>query len=375
MRENGMRRIYGALAVAAVVLTAVPAVAQIKIGSAGPMTGQYAAFGEQLKRGAQMAVEDINASGGVNGQKLELVIGDDACDPKQATAVANKMVSDKVAFVAGHFCSGSSIPASDIYREGKILQITPASTNPKLTDDAFTKGNTTIFRTCGRDDVQGSTVGNYILKYHKDARVAILEDKSPYGKGVADETKKVLNKGGMREVMYEAYNDNDKDFTALINKMKREKINMIVLGGYHTAAALIIKQSKEQGLPTQMMGFDALETAEFYQLGGAATNGVLMSFPPKAEDDPKNADLVKKFRDAKYNPEGYTLFSYAAVKVWAQAATKAKSTDPTAVAAALRGQSWDSAVGPLAFDQKGDIKNPVYDIYVWKDGQRFVTVK
>ena len=375
MRENGMRRIYGALAVAAVVLTAVPAVAQIKIGSAGPMTGQYAAFGEQLKRGAQMAVEDINASGGVNGQKLELVIGDDACDPKQATAVANKMVSDKVAFVAGHFCSGSSIPASDIYREGKILQITPASTNPKLTDDAFTKGNTTIFRTCGRDDVQGSTVGNYILKYHKDARVAILEDKSPYGKGVADETKKVLNKGGMREVMYEAYNDNDKDFTALINKMKREKINMIVLGGYHTAAALIIKQSKEQGLPTQMMGFDALETAEFYQLGGAATNGVLMSFPPKAEDDPKNADLVKKFRDAKYNPEGYTLFEYAAVKVWAQAATKAKSTDPAAVAAALRSQTWDSAVGPLAFDQKGDIKNPVYDIYVWKDGKRFVTVK
>ncbi|MBN9491106.1 MAG: branched-chain amino acid ABC transporter substrate-binding protein [Alphaproteobacteria bacterium] len=370
-----MRRIYGALAVAALVLTAVPAVAQIKIGSAGPMTGQYAAFGEQLRRGAQMAVEDINASGGVYGQKLELVIGDDACDPKQATAVANKMVSDKVAFVAGHFCSGSSIPASDIYREGKILQITPASTNPKLTDDAFTKGNTTIFRTCGRDDVQGSTVGNYILKYHKDARVAILEDKSPYGKGVADETKKVLNKGGMREVMYEAYNDNDKDFTALINKMKREKINMIVLGGYHTAAALIIKQSKEQGLPTQMMGFDALETAEFYQLGGAATNGVLMSFPPKAEDDPKNADLVKKFRDAKYNPEGYTLFSYAAVKVWAQAATKAKSTDSTAVAAALRGQSWDSAVGPLAFDQKGDIKNPVYDIYVWKDGKRFVTVK
>jgi len=375
MREIGMRRIYGALAVAAVVLTAVPAVAQIKIGSAGPMTGQYAAFGEQLRRGAQMAVEDINASGGVNGQKLELVIGDDACDPKQATAVANKMVSDKVAFVAGHFCSGSSIPASDIYREGKILQITPASTNPKLTDDAFTKGNTTIFRTCGRDDVQGSTVGGYILKYHKDARVAILEDKSPYGKGVADETKKALNKGGMREVMYEAYNDNDKDFTALINKMKREKINMIVLGGYHTAAALIIKQSKEQGLPTQMMGFDSLETAEFYQLGGAATNGVLMSFPPKAEDDPKNADLVKKFRDAKYNPEGYTLFSYAAVKVWAQAATKVKSTDPTAVAAALRGQSWDSAVGPLAFDQKGDIKNPVYDIYVWKDGQRFVTVK
>jgi branched-chain amino acid transport system substrate-binding protein len=370
-----MGRIYGSLAVAAVALMATPAFAQIKIGSAGPMTGQYAAFGEQLKRGATMAVEEINAAGGVNGQKLELLIGDDACDPKQATAVANKMVSDKTVFVAGHFCSGSSIPASDIYKEAKILQITPASTNPKLTDDAIAKGNTTVFRTCGRDDVQGSTVGAYILKYHPKARVAILQDKSPYGKGVADETKKALNKGGMHEVMYEAYNDTDKDFTALVNKMKQSKIDIIVLGGYHTAAAMIIKQSREQGFGAQMVGFDSLETAEFAQLGGAATNGVLMSFPPKAEDDPKNADLVKKFRDAKYNPEGYTLFSYAAVKVWAQAANKAKSTDAAAVAAALRSQNWESAVGPLAFDQKGDIKNPVYDIYVWKDGKSYPSVK
>ena len=364
-----MRKIYGTLAVAAVALMATPAFAQIKIGSAGPMTGQYATFGEQLSRGATMAVEDINAAGGVNGQKLELVIGDDACDPKQATAVANKMVSDKVVFVAGHYCSGSSIPASDIYKEGKILQITPASTNIKLTDDAAAKGNTTVFRTCGRDDVQGATVGTYILKNKKSAKVAILHDKSPYGKGVADETKKALNKGGLRETMYEAYNDTDKDFTALINKMKQAKIDIIVLGGYHTAGALIIKQSREQGLTATMVGFDALETAEFAQLGGAATNGVLMSFPPKAEDDPKNAALVKKFRDAKYNPEGYTLFSYAAVKVWADAAKKAKSTDPAAVAAALRSGTYDSAVGPLAFDKKGDIKDPVYDIYVWKDGK------
>ena len=364
-----MRKAYGALAVAAVALMATPAFAQIKIGSAGPMTGQYAAFGEQLKRGAMMAVEDINAAGGVNGQKLELLVGDDACDPKQATAVANKMVSDKAVFVAGHFCSGSSIPASDIYKEGKVLQISPASTNPKLTEDAFTKGNTTVFRTCGRDDVQGVTVGNYILKHHKGAKVAILHDKSPYGKGVADETKKAINKAGMREAMYEAYNDTDKDFTALINKMKQAKIDIIVLGGYHTAAALMVKQAREQGLAAKMMGFDSLETAEFAQLGGAATDGVLMSFPPKAEDDPKNAALVKKFRDAKYNPEGYTLFSYAAVKAWAEAAKKAGSTDAAKIAAALRSGKYDSAVGVLEFDQKGDIKNPVYDIYLWKDGK------
>src|ERR1044071_5096342 len=211
-----MKRTYGApffgtLAVAAIALMATPALAQIKIGSAGPMTGSNAAFGEQLRRGAQMAVEDINAAGGVNGQKLELVVGDDACDPKQATAVANKMVTDKVVFVAGHYCSSSSIPASDIYKEGKVLQITPASTNPKLTDDAFAKGNTTVFRTVGRDDIQGPTMAAYVLKNNKNAKIAIIQDKTAYGKGVADEFKKALNAGGVKEVMYEAINRGDKD--------------------------------------------------------------------------------------------------------------------------------------------------------------------
>jgi branched-chain amino acid transport system substrate-binding protein len=142
-----------------------------------------------------------------------------------------------------------------------------------------------------------------------------------------------------------------------------------VLGGYHTHAALIIKQSREQGLPAQMIGFDSLETAEFAQLGGAATNGVLMSFPPKPESDPANAALVKKFKDQGYNPEGYTLFNYAAIKVWAEAVTKANSTDGDKVAAALRGGKFSSAVGPLEFDAKGDIKNPVYNLYIWKDGK------
>src|SRR5476651_1071967 len=210
-----MSRILGTMAVAALALVATPAFAQIKMATVGPMTGANAAFGEQMKHGAEMAVADINAAGGVMGQKIELQIGDDACDPKQATAVANKMVSDKVIVVIGHYCSGSSIPASDIYKEGKILQITPASTNPALTDGAFAKGNTTVFRTVGRDDIQGPTMANYILKFHRNARVAIIHDKTTYGKGVADEAKKALNKGGLTEVMYEAITRGDKDFTAL----------------------------------------------------------------------------------------------------------------------------------------------------------------
>jgi branched-chain amino acid transport system substrate-binding protein len=363
-----MNRLLGMLAVAAIA-AATPAYAQIKIATVGPMTGQYAAFGEQMKRGAEMAVKDINAAGGVNGQQLVLQVGDDACDPKQATAVANQLVSDKVVFVAGHYCSGSSIPASDIYKEAKILQITPASTNIKLTDDAAAKGNTTVFRTCGRDDVQGATVGAYIIKNNKNAKIAVLHDKSPYGKGVADETVKALAKGGIKPAMYEAYNDTDKDFTALINKMKQGKIDMIVLGGYHTAAAMLVKQSREQGFGAQLVGFDALEDPEFGKLGGAATNGVLMSFPPKAEDFPFNAALVKKFKDSGYDPTGYTLFTYAAVKVWADAANKAKSTDAAAIAKVLRSGTFQSAVGPLTYDAKGDIKDPVYDIYIWKDGK------
>ena len=316
-----------------------------------------------------MAVDEINAAGGVHGQKLELLTGDDACDPKQATAVANKMVSDKVVFVAGHFCSGSSIPASDIYKEGKVLQITPASTNPKLTDDAFKKGNTTVFRTCGRDDVQGATVGAYILKNFKNAKVAILQDKSAYGKGVADETKKTINKGGLKRDHVRSLQRQRQGLHRAHQQDEAGEDRRHRAGRLSHRGALMIKQAREQGLMAQLMGFDSLETNEFAQLGGAATNGVLMSFPPKAEDDPKNAALVKKFHDAKYNPEGYTLFTYAAVKVWAEAANKAKSTDAAAIAKTLRNGKFDSAVGLLEFDQKGDIKNPVYDIYVWKDGK------
>src|SRR5258708_17835991 len=257
-----MRRILGTVAVATVAFGAVPVLAQVKIGGGGPMTGSDAVFGEQMKRGAQMAVDEINAAGGVDGEKLELLIGDAACDPKQATAVANKMVTDKVVFVAGHYCSSSSIPASEIYKEGKILQITPASTNPKLTDDAFAKGNTTVFRTVGRDDIQGPAMAAYVLKTNKNAKIAIIHDKTAYGKGVADEFKKALNAGGVKEAMYEAITHGDTDFTALISKMKQAKVDIMVLGGYHPPGAAIIKQAREQGLSPQLAALDALTTDE-----------------------------------------------------------------------------------------------------------------
>ena len=189
------------VAVAAMLLGMGSAMAEILISTAGPMTGQYASFGEQMKRGAEMAVEDINAKGGVLGHKIRLTVGDDACDPKQAVAVANKFVSDGVVFVAGHFCSGSSIPASQVYSEENVLQISPASTNPKLTDE----GGPNVFRVCGRDDQQGIVAGTFLADTYKGKKIAILHDKTAYGKGLADETKKQINKMGMKEAMYEAY--------------------------------------------------------------------------------------------------------------------------------------------------------------------------
>jgi branched-chain amino acid transport system substrate-binding protein len=187
--------------------------AQIVIATAGPMTGQYASFGEQMRRGAEMAVADLNAKGGVMGKKLVLKVGDDACDPKQAVAVANQFASDKVVFVAGHFCSGSSIPASKVYTEEGILQMSPASTNPKLTDE----GGPNVFRVCGRDDQQGAVAGNYLADRFKGKRIAIIHDKTAYGKGLADETKKQLNKRGVKEAMYEAYTAGEKDYSALVS--------------------------------------------------------------------------------------------------------------------------------------------------------------
>ncbi|MFL5334124.1 MAG: branched-chain amino acid ABC transporter substrate-binding protein, partial [Geminicoccaceae bacterium] len=175
---------------ALVLLGGGAAWADVTIATAGPMTGQYAVFGEQMKRGAEMAVKDLNAAGGVLGKKLKLEIGDDQCEPKQALPVANSFVQKKVQFVAGHYCSGVSIPASAVYVENNIMMITPASTNPRLTDEAKAKGWKTVFRSCGRDDIQGVVAGKFLASTYKGKKIAVLHDKTPYGQGIADETKK-----------------------------------------------------------------------------------------------------------------------------------------------------------------------------------------
>jgi branched-chain amino acid transport system substrate-binding protein len=346
-------------------LSATAALADIQIGVAGPMTGQYAAFGEQLKRGAEMAVTEINEAGGVNGEKLVLHVGDDACDPKQAVAVANDLVSKKVVFVAGHFCSGSSIPASAVYAEENIVQISPASTNPKFTDERPGKG---VFRVVGRDDAQGLVAGNFLAKNFKDKNIAILDDKSPYGKGLADETRKALNAAGVKEVLNESYTAGEKDYTALVSKLKEAKIDVVYVGGYHTEGGLILRQMRDQGLEALMVSGDAFNTLEFWTITGPAGEGTIFTFAPDPRNNPAATDLVKKFKEGGYDPEGYTLYTYVAIKVWADAVKAAGGTDFDKVVDALMKTDTDSAIGKIRFDDKGDIKDATYVWYKWSNG-------
>ena len=364
------RLIRGVTLAAALTLNAGGVRAQdIPVAVVGPVTGSNAALGEQMTRGANMAVADINAKGGVLGKKLALIIADDACDPKQAVSAANDVVGKNVVFVAGHYCSSSSIPASAVYHEAGILQITPASTNPALTDDAAKKGWNNVFRSCGRDDVQGGIAGKYLADHFKGKRVAIIHDKTAYGKGIADETKKAMNAAGLTEAMYEAITQGDKDFSALISKMKQANIDAIYFGGYQTEAGLIVRQAREQGLKAQFIGADALVTEEFWKISGPAGDGTLMTFPPDPRNVPAAKAVVDKFMAEGYNPEGYTLYTYAAIQAFAAAANKAKSLKVDDLSNALKSMTVDTVIGPLSWDKKGDVTDPKYVFYVWKDGK------
>jgi len=360
------KSLLSAVALAAMVAFSGNAWAEILIGVGGPVTGPNAAFGAQLQKGAEQAAADINAAGGINGEQVKIVLGDDVSDPKQGVSVANKFVADGVKFVVGHFNSGVSIPASEIYAENGILQISPASTNPTYTE----RGLWNTFRTCGRDDQQGTVAGAFIAANFKDAKVAVIHDKTPYGQGLADETKKAMNEAGVTESLYEGINTGDKDFSALIAKMKDAGVSIVYYGGLHTEAGLIMRQMKDQGLQATLMSGDGIVSNELASIAGDAVDGTLMTFAPDPRKNPAAKDLVEKFRAAGFEPEAYTLYAYAAVQVIAEGAKAAGGTDPQAVAEAIKAKGpFATAIGELGFDEKGDITRPDYVMYTWKKGE------
>ena len=351
------------LALGIAIATAGAATAQVKFGVGGPITGPSAATGAQTKNGVDQAAADINAAGGILGQKISVSYGDDVSDPKQGVSVANKFAADGVKFVIGHYNSGVTIPSSEVYQENGILQITPASTNPTVTERKMWN----IFRVCGRDDQQGQVAGEYIAKHFKGKKIAVVHDKTTYGKGLADEMKKTINKAGMKEVLYEGINTGEKDFSALVSKIKQSGADLIYWGGLYTEGGLIVRQMRDQGVKAPLMGGDGITSDEFASVGGPGVEGTLMTYGPDPRNKPDAKKVVEEFRAKKFEPEAYTLYSYAGVQIIKQAAEAAKSLDPKKVAEKMHsGMQFKTVLGDISYDKKGDITKLDYVMYVWK---------
>jgi len=343
----------------------------IRIAVAGSMTGSLAEAGDEVKRGAELAAKDINAAGGVNGRKIILSIEDDACDPKQAVSVANHIVGEQIALVDGHSCSNASIPASPVYAEYGVLMMTPSSVNSKLTDNAFAKGWPTIMRLYARDDNQGKMLGAWMADKYRNKKIAFVHDKSPYGKSLADQVKANLNAAGVKEILYEGINPGEKDYSAIVGKLKAVGAEVLYYGGYPTEGGLIVRQAADQGVKFQMVTTSSFVTPEFWLIAGSAGEGTVFPSPRNPMGLETAKHVVDEFRAMGYEPAGFTLFSYATVQALAEGVRRAGKVDGAAVAHALRtGDPVNTVFGPVAFDAKGDAEGMTYEMNVWRAGRR-----
>jgi branched-chain amino acid transport system substrate-binding protein len=354
-----------ALGVALLGILSTSASAEILIAAVGPMKGQYAALGEQLRRGAELAVMDINAAGGVNGEQLVLETVDDGCDSKQAMAVANQLAAKGVKFVAGHYCSGSSIAAAKIYEAAGIIMISPSSTSPKFTDE----GGWNVHRVCGRDDAQGAFAGRAITKAYAGKSVAILDDGSVYGLGLATQFKTALNGAGITESVRESYKPGANDYNDLVQNLLTANVELIYIGGYAFEAGSIIRQMRDFASSAVLVGGDALLVEQFWATSGTSGEGTLVTFAPDAQKSNSAKAVIEAFKTADYNPEGYTLHAYAAVQAFAQAAAATRSVEGRVLSQWLRaGNSFNTVLGTLSLDAKGDVKEPNFAWYKWSQG-------
>lgn len=359
-----MYRFAAAIVVMFAAVFGCPARADILIGVAGPMTGGVAWSGEQMQRGADMAVADLNAAGGVLGQQVRIVVADDFCDAEQAVAAARKLVSDGVVFVVGHACSDASIPASKVYEAAGILQISPSSTNPALTE----QGRANVFRVIGRDDMQGVVAGDYLTDHWGNRKIAILHDGTTYGKGLADATKTQLNKRGIAESIHRAYVPGSSDYSSEVAELQAADIDVLYVGGRQTEAALMARAAKERGYSVQLVAGDGISSEDFGVIAGPAADGTLFTFAPDPRRNPEAATVVERFQAENFEPTGYTLHTYGAVQAWAQSVEKAGSLELQAVIASLRSHQFDTVLGPIGFDDKGDVTGSSWIWYVWKSG-------
>jgi len=334
--------------------------AEIKIGIAGPLSGSSLAIGEQQEVGAQKAFEHLNDKGGLLGKEIVVISVDDNCEPRQAKAVARQLVSEGVILVVGHLCSACSLAVSKIYEEAGIIMITPASTNPKVTDE----GGPNVFRVIGRDDQQGTIAANYLADNHSKSNIAIIHDSQAYGLGLAMFTKNQLNKRGITEVMLGSYITDQKDYRSIVDKLVSKQTDVLYAGGYSGDIGIILRQAKKELPNLRLFSGDSLVNAQFMFVAGEASEGTYFTFGPDMRLKPEAGDVVAAIREEDaYEPEGYTLYSYGAVQAWAQAVIIAGSLKPEAVINSLKTNSFDTVLGKIGFDEKGDVTG--ISTFVW----------
>lgn len=364
-----MKNLAAALGVAG-LLAFTSAHAQIKIATVIPATGPLTQYGDMIKEGVNTAVELANAAGGVNGKKIEVVTVDDACEPKQGPVAANRVVNDKIHYVVGPVCSGASIAAAPIYNNEGVVVVTPSATSPNLTDG---KNYHYIFRTIGRDDQQGPSAAKFIASKIKPKKVAVLHDKQSYGQGIAAAVRDDLKKAGIEVVLFEGINAGDSDYSAVITKLKSVGADFVYYGGYHPEMGLLLRQAGEQGLKVKMMGPEGVGNPEINAIAGPAVEGMLLTLPADFASNPKNAAVVKAFKDKKRDPSGaFQLTAYAATQVILDS-IKAVGDDPKKVADHLHKTSFDTPLGNISWDAKGDLKSFEFQVFEWhKDGSKSV---
>ncbi len=364
---NKRKLLAGVAFAASMVFAASVAQADIVIGLEAPLTGPVAAYGEQVKNGAEAAVDTINKAGGILGEKVVLQLADDAGDPKQGVSAANKLVGESVQYVVGPVTSGVAIPASDVFAENGVLMVTPTATAPDLT----ARGLTNVLRTCGRDDQQAEVAAAYVLKNLKDKKIAVIHDKGTYGKGLADAFKKALNDGGVNEVLYLSLTPGEKDLSALTTRLKSDNIDLIYFGGYHPEGGLLARQLKDISVKATIIGGEGLSNTEYWAIGNDAAAGTLFTNATDALKNPDSAEAVKVLKEKGIPPEAFTLNAYAAVEVIKAGIEKAgKADDPAAVAAAIKsGEPIATAIGKLTYGENGDLSSPSFSMFKWEDGK------
>ncbi|CAM3770395.1 branched-chain amino acid ABC transporter substrate-binding protein [Bordetella bronchialis] len=367
MKKNHHLAAAAALAITAGLFTLGAQAQTIKIAAVGPTTGPVTQYGDMVREGVDTAVEQVNAAGGVNGRKLEVVVVDDGCEPKQGPTAANRVVNEKIGFVVGPVCSGASIAAAPIYEQEGVVMVTPSATSPALTDG---KKYNFVFRTIGRDDQQGPAAAAYIIDKAKPKKVAVLHDKQSYGQGIATSVKNQLDKAGVPVAVFEGINAGDSDYSAVITKLKSENVDFVYYGGYHPEMGLLMRQAAEQGLKARFMGPEGAGNPDINAIAGPAVEGMLLTLPADFSQDPRNAALVKAFKDKKRNPAGaFQMTAYSATMAIVDGIKGAGSTDPTKVAAWLHKNSIDSPIGNISWNSQGDLNNFAFKVYEWhKDG-------